>query len=83
MPFTESFTVTKSNVNPDVEVSSETFLSQNIHEEGMPWGTRDTNLASDTEAENTAKRKTSEHLYGFSATDAAREKPQETKTWGW
>ena len=36
MPLTESFTVTKSNVNPDVEVSSETFLSQNTHKEGMP-----------------------------------------------
>ena len=83
MPLTENFTVTKSNVNPGVEVSSEKFLSQNTHKEGMPWGTRDTNLASDTEAENTSKRKTSEHPYGFSATDAAREKPQEMKAWGW
>ena len=38
-------------------------------------GTRDTNLASDTQAENTSKGKTSEHPSGFSATDAAREKP--------
>ena len=41
----------------------------------MSRGTRDTNLASDTEVENTAKGKTSEHPPGFSATDAAREKP--------
>ena len=40
----------------------------------MSRGTRDANLASDTEAENTATAKTSEHPSGFSATDAAREK---------
>ena len=75
MSLTESSTVTKSNVNPDVEVSSDTSFSQNTHKEGMSRGTRDTNLASDTEDENTAKRKTSEHPSGFSATDIAREKP--------
>ena len=41
----------------------------------MSRGTRDTNLASDTEAENSAKGKTSEHPSGLSTTDAAREKP--------
>ena len=41
----------------------------------MSRGTKDTNLASDTEAENTVKGKTSEHPSGFSATDAAKEKP--------
>ena len=41
----------------------------------MSRGTRDTNLASDTEAENTAKEKTSEHPSGFYATDAASVKP--------
>ena len=40
----------------------------------MSRGTRDTNLASDPEAENTSKRKNSEHTSGFSATDTAREK---------
>ena len=40
----------------------------------MSRGTKDTNLASDTEAENTAKGKTSDHPSGFSASDAAREK---------
>ena len=40
----------------------------------MSRGTRDTNLASDREAENTSNRKTSEHTYGFTATGAAREK---------
>ena len=71
---TESSTVTKPNVNLDVEVSSETSFSQKIHKEGMSRGTRDTNLASDTEAENTATGKTSEQPSGFSAIDAAREK---------
>ena len=74
MSLTESPTVTKPNVNLDVEVSSGTSLSQNTHKEGMSRCTRDTNLASDTEAENTATGKTSEHPSGFSATDAAREK---------
>ena len=60
MSLTESSTVTKSNVNPDVEVSSETFLSQNTHKEGMSKSTRDANLASDTQA---------------CPHDAAREKP--------
>ena len=32
---TESSTVTKSTVNPDVEVSSETSLSQNTYKEGI------------------------------------------------
>ena len=70
---TESSTVTKSNVNPDVEAFSETSLSQNTYKEGMSRGTRDTDLAGDTEAENTAKGKT-EPTSGFSASDAAREK---------
>ena len=75
MSLTEISAVTKSNVNPDVEISSETSFSQNTHKEGMSRGARHTNLDSDTEAENTAKRKTSEHLSGFSATDVARQKP--------
>ena len=70
---TENSTVTKSNVNPDKEVSLETSLSQNTNEEEMSRGTSDTNLASDTKAKNTAKGKTSEHPYGFSS-DTAREK---------
>ena len=74
MSLAESSTVTKPTVNLDVEVSSETSFSQKIHKEGMSRGTRDTNLASNTEAENTAKGKTSEHPSGFSATDAARKK---------
>ena len=41
----------------------------------MSWGTRDNNLASDTEVENAAK----EHPSGFSAYDAARERPQENE----
>ena len=41
----------------------------------MPRGTRDTNSGSDTEAENTAKGKTSEHSSGISVTNTAREKP--------
>ena len=41
----------------------------------MSRGTRDTNFASDPEAENIAKVKTSEHPSGFSATNVAREKP--------
>ena len=73
MSLTESSTVTKSDVNPDVEVSSETSLSQNTHKEGMPRDTRDTNLAGDTEFENTAKGKTSEYSSGFSLSDAARQ----------
>ena len=44
------------------------ILSQNIHKEGISRGTRDTNAASDTEAENTATGTTSEHPCGFSAT---------------
>ena len=51
---TESSTVTKPNVNLDVEVSSGTSFSQNTYKEGTSKGTRDTNLASDTEAEITA-----------------------------
>ena len=74
MSLTESFAVTKSYVKLDVEVSSETSLSQNTHKEGMPRGTRDTNLASDTVAEDIAKGKPSEHPSRFSASDAAREK---------
>ena len=74
MSLTESSTVTKPNANLDIEVSSGTSLSQNIHKEEMSRDTRDPNLASDTEAENTATGKTSEHPSGFSATDAAREK---------
>ena len=54
MSLTESSSVAKSNVNPDVGVSSETSLSQNTYKEGMSRGIRDTNLASDTKAENTA-----------------------------
>ena len=45
----------------------------------MSRGTIDTNLASDTEAENTVKGRTSEYPSGFSATDAARENPRENK----
>ena len=45
-------------MNQDVEVFSGTSLSQNTHKEGMSRDTRDTNLASDTEAENTATGKT-------------------------
>ena len=52
MSLKESSTVTKSTVNPDVGVSSEILHSQNSYKEGMAMGTRDTNLASDTEAEN-------------------------------
>ena len=59
MSLTESSTVTKSNVNLNVEVSSGTSLSQNIHKQGMSRGTRDTNLTNDTEAENIATGKTS------------------------
>ena len=47
-------------MNQDVEVFSGTSLSQNTHKEGMSGDTRDTNLASDTEAENTATGKTSD-----------------------
>ena len=75
MSLTESSTVTKSTMNPDVEVSSETLLSQNTYKERMSRVTKDTNLASDTEAKNIVKGKTSEHPSGFSATDAARKKP--------
>ena len=75
MSLTKSSTVTKSNVNPDVEVSSDTSLSQNTHDEGISRGTGDTNLASDIEAEKTAKGKTSEHPSRFSATNATTEKP--------
>ena len=74
MSVTESSKVTKLNVNLDVAVSSGTSLNQNTHKEGMSRSTRDTNLASDAEAENAATGKTSEHPSGFSATDAAREK---------
>ena len=74
MSLTESFTVTKPNVNLDVEISSGTCLSQNTFNEGISRGTRNTNLASDTEAKNTATGKTSEQPSGFSATDAIREK---------
>ena len=45
----------------------------------MSRGTRDTNLADNTEAENTSKGKTSEHPSGFSATNAARKKPLKKK----
>ena len=51
-------------MNPDVEVSSKTSLSQNTHKEGFSRGTTDTNLAGDTEAENTAKGKTLGHVSG-------------------
>ena len=74
MSLTESFTVAKPNVNLDPEVFSGTFFSQNTHKEGLSWGTRGTNLASDTEAENTATENISEHPSVFSAIDAAREK---------
>ena len=57
---TKNSTVTKSDVNPNVELSSETSLSRNTHKKGMSRGTRNSNLASDTEAENTGKGKTSE-----------------------
>ena len=63
MPLTESFAVTKSNVNPDVEVSSETSLNQNTHKEEMSRGTRNTNLAIATEADNTAKGITSAYIW--------------------
>ena len=75
MSLTESSAVTKSTVNPDVEVLSEASLSQNTFKVGVSRGTRDTNLASDNEAENTGKGKTSEHPSGFSAIDVGREKP--------
>ena len=74
MSLAESYSVRKSTVDPDVEVSSDTFLSQNTYNKGMSRGTRYTNLASDTKAENTSKGKTLEHPSRFSATDAAREK---------
>ena len=51
MSLTESSAVTKSTVNPDVEVLSEASLSQNTFKVGVSRGTRDTNLASDNEAE--------------------------------
>ena len=73
MSLRESSAVTKSNVN-NVEVSSKTSLRQNTHKEEMPRGTRDTNLASDTEAGSTAKGKTTVHLSLFSATEVARVK---------
>ena len=73
MSLRESSAVTKCNVN-NIEVSSKTSLRQNTHKEEMPRGTRDTNLASDTEAGSTAKGKTSEHLSLFSATEVARVK---------
>ena len=60
-----------------MSLSSETSLSQNIYKEGMSRGTRDTNLASDTEAENTGKGKTSEHPYRFSASMQPERNPQE------
>ena len=74
MSFTESSAVIKSNVDPDAKVSSETSLSQKTFKEDMSRGTEDTNLASDTEAENTAKEKPSEYSSGFSATDVDRER---------
>ena len=48
-------------MNPDVEVSSKTSLSQNTHKERLSRGTTDTNLAGGTEAENTGKGKTLGH----------------------
>ena len=54
---TESYTVIKSTVNPDVEVSSEISLSQNTCKEVMSRRTRNTYLASDTEAVITDKKK--------------------------
>ena len=75
MSLAESYSVRKSTVDPDVEVSSDTFLSQNTYNKGMSRGTRYTNLASDTKAEKTSKGKTLEHPSRFSATDASREKP--------
>ena len=76
MPLTESSAVTKYTVSPDVEVSSETSFSQNTHKERVSGDTRDTNLARDTDAENTGKGKTAEHLSEFSATAVARKKSQ-------
>ena len=63
-------------MNPNVEVSSEAFFSQNTYNKGISKGTRDTNLASDTEAKNTHLK----HPPGFSATDAAREKPSKKRS---
>ena len=74
MSQTESSTVTKSNVNPGRDFLRD-IPCQNTYREGMPRGTRNTNSGSDTEAENTAKEKTSEHPSGISATNTAREKP--------
>ena len=77
MSLTESSTVTKSTVNPDAEVSSETSLSQNTYKEGMSGDTRDINLASDTEDENRARIQ-STHL-DFFATEASERNPQENE----
>ena len=65
MSFTESSTVTKSSVNPDVEVSSETSLGPNTYKEGISRGTRDTSLANDAEAENTGKGKLQSTIWIF------------------
>ena len=65
---------TESSVNRDAEVSSDTSLSRIIYKEGLSRHAIDTNLASDAEAENTGKGKTSEHPSRFSAIDATREK---------
>ena len=65
---------TESSVNRDAEVSSDISRSRIIYKEGMSRRARDTNLASDAEAENTGKGKTSEHPSRFSAIDATREK---------
>ena len=75
MSLTESSTDRKSTVNTDVKVSSETSLSRNAYKDGMSRGTRNIYLASDTEAGNTNKGKTSEHQFGFSATNAANKRP--------
>ena len=60
-------------MNPDVEVSSEISLSQNTCKEVMSRRTRNTYLASDTEAVITDK-KNSEHPSWFFATGAATKK---------
>ena len=76
MSLTDSSTVTKSTVNPDVDVTSEIPLLKTL---GMSKDTRYTNLASHTKAENTGKEKTSENPSGFSASDTAREKSSRKK----
>ena len=79
MSHTESSTVTKSNVNPGRGFLRD-IPCQNNYREGMPRGTRDTNSGSDTDAENTAKGKTSEHPSGILSQIQPERNPQENES---